>query len=608
MAPIIYGPDLVETASYDRLDQLFHTRFAEGLTPGMVWGVVDGGRVVHTGALGSTVAGTDPATSPSPDSVFRIASMSKSFTAAAVLLLRDRGLLRLDDPVGQYVPELAGDEHAGITIRTLLTMGAGLLTDDPWGDRQESLSYADFGDMLSGSFTIGRSPNREFEYSNMGYALLGRTIENVAAEAHGWPAAGANRRFVETELLEPLGMTASRYAWNEIGSELVPGHVKRSTGWQQVEPADPGSFSAMGGLHSSVNDLARWVTGFLNAFGEPSPGGSSTDRHPLSAASRREMQQLQRFAHVDAAHDEHGLHAHAVGYGFGLFVQHDSQLGQFVSHSGGYPGYGSRMVWHPGTGLGVITLSNGTYAGAYQQADDALRLLVRDRIATPQPVLAHTLDWVGPITEKLTAFDPETDQPWVDPEQMSPNVDLDTPDAERRDALARARERVGAPQPSGTADVYSRAMAHAAWVVPAERGRYDVEILLTPEARPRLQTLTVTGVPHAPAGAREQLDLALASPAAARLRAFGDPHVVTQPVSANDQNTEFLVRAGGTWWKAIVPAHPASDPSDAPTLTTGEETAGAPNAGVTTRVTFSLHPAAAYPRFTWLARQLDDLT
>lgn len=541
---------------YADVDALFAERFDEGVTPGLVYAVVEHGEVAHAGAFGSVSTARDEA--PTVDSVFRIASMSKSFTAAAVLLLRDRGALRLDDPVGQYVPEVV---DPSITLRSLLTMSAGLLTDDPWGDRQESLSDDGFGALLRSGFTVGRPPGLGFEYSNMGYALLGRTITNVT---------GSNLRFVEEELLAPLRMHATQYAAADVGPALVAGHVKRDGGWEQVETVTPGAFSAMGGLHSSVRDLARWVHGFVSAFTD------TDDPHPIAAASRREMQQLQRFVAVDATiGGPGGLSALATGYGFGLFVQHDSQLDHFVAHSGGYPGYGSRMVWHPASGLGVVTLSNGTYAGAYTQADDALRLLVRRRgVDAPRPRLAAATGWIGVVTERLVAFDPE--RPWIDDALMAANVALDTPDDERRRRLAEARQLVGAPVGGTVSEPYSRAMAHAAWIVPAERGRYDVEILLTPEASPRLQTLTVTAVASADPATIGRVRDALAGDAAAQLRTFGEPELITAPVSA----TEFLVAAGPTWWKAV-----------------------ATEAGVQ----IAPHPAATYVRLTWLARQLRAL-
>jgi CubicO group peptidase (beta-lactamase class C family) len=112
--------------------------------PGLAYGVVADGDLVHSGGLGERRAG-GPA--PDADTVFRIASMTKSFTAAVVLLLRDTGALALDDPAADYVPELTGlrlpsSDCPRVTIRHLLTMTAGFPADDPWGDRQHLAAIA----------------------------------------------------------------------------------------------------------------------------------------------------------------------------------------------------------------------------------------------------------------------------------------------------------------------------------------------------------------------------------------------------------------------------------------------------------------------------------
>ena len=126
--------------------------------------------------------------------------MTKSFTAAAVLLLRDEGRLRLDDPVADHLPvarALAADGMPPVTIRDLLTMGGGLATDDPWGDRQESLPLDEFDDLVSGGFSVCWPPRTMFEYSNTGYALLGRVIAVCGGHAvHAVRAAsGCARRW-----------------------------------------------------------------------------------------------------------------------------------------------------------------------------------------------------------------------------------------------------------------------------------------------------------------------------------------------------------------------------------------------------------------------------
>ena len=128
-------------APVDALAESFHQR---GGQPGMAYGIVAGGRLVHAGGFGARWLG-GPA--PGAGTVFRIASMTKSFTAAAVLALRDDGRLRLDDLAEKFVPELRGlalpsPDSPRVSVRHLLTMTAGFPTDDPWGDRQLGLGLA----------------------------------------------------------------------------------------------------------------------------------------------------------------------------------------------------------------------------------------------------------------------------------------------------------------------------------------------------------------------------------------------------------------------------------------------------------------------------------
>ena len=240
------SPTRIDTAA---VDDLFARRYAEGLTPALVYGVVRAGELVHGGALGTVRLGIDE--SPGVDSVFRIASMSKSFMAAAVLLLRDRGLVDLDEAVAQYVPELVDQapyapDSPAVTLRMLLTMAAGLPSDNPWGDRQEALTYEQFGTFLDGGFSLGAQPGTAYEYSNLGYAILGRVVANVTGGSDG-----ADREFVEAELLAPLGLTATAYDVGSVGPALVPGHVKRSGGWEELAPTPPGAFSAKRAVNSS---------------------------------------------------------------------------------------------------------------------------------------------------------------------------------------------------------------------------------------------------------------------------------------------------------------------------------------------------------------------
>src|SRR5690348_10100530 len=328
----------------------------QGSQPGLAYGVVAGGTLVHAGGLGEQWLGGPV---PGAGTVFRIASMTKSFTAAAVLLLRDEGALALDDPAGTYVPQLASmrlasPDSPAITIRNLLTMTAGFPTDDPWGDRQQGLPLDSFDQILAGGLSVSWAPGTQFEYSNLSYAVLGRVITAVT----GTPYSD----FVSSRLLTPLGMTATGYEPDGFSADqLARGYQRAGDTWAEQPPDGNGAFSPMGGLFSTVADLALWVSGMAGAFppGEEADGGP----HPLRRASRRELQLPQLGMPPRPAGRLPGG-ADSGCYGFGLFVEDDPVHGRIVQHSGGYPGYGSHMRWHPATGLGTIVLANGTYAGA----------------------------------------------------------------------------------------------------------------------------------------------------------------------------------------------------------------------------------------------------
>ncbi|HET7030417.1 MAG TPA: serine hydrolase domain-containing protein, partial [Candidatus Limnocylindrales bacterium] len=318
-----------------RVDEIADRTFRGWTVPGLVYGVVVDGELVHSRGLGRLRIG-DAAT-PDADSVFRIASMTKSFTAATVLSLRDEGRLRLDDPIALHLPQLAGlhgptSDSPPITIRHLLTMTAGFPTDDPWGDRQQGLDPARFLELVADGLSFAWAPGTRFEYSNLGYGLLGRIITAVAGREY--------REVVGERILEPLGLASTGYLEAEVAPErLARGYVWRD-GTFVPEPMDPyGALASMGGVFTTIRDLATWVAGFVDAFPPRDGAGlpvAWSAGHPLSRATRREMQQPNvtfdaavTFATPDA---EPALDGGA--YGFGLFVQDHLRWGRIVTHSG----------------------------------------------------------------------------------------------------------------------------------------------------------------------------------------------------------------------------------------------------------------------------------
>lgn len=202
------------------VDAIFERFAARQVVPGFAYGVVVDGELAHTGGAGTLRVGEDVA--PDADSVFRIASMTKSFTAAAVLLLRDEGRLRLDDPVARWVPELAGlpprtTDSPPMTLEHLLTMTAGFPTDDPWGDRQQGLDLGAFAEFFRVGPSLDWAPGTHFEYSNLGYGILGLVVTNAAGMEY--------REFVRARLLAPLGMAATTVPEAPIALAAVAGRI-----------------------------------------------------------------------------------------------------------------------------------------------------------------------------------------------------------------------------------------------------------------------------------------------------------------------------------------------------------------------------------------------
>jgi CubicO group peptidase (beta-lactamase class C family) len=288
---------------------------------------------------------------PNADTVFRIASMTKSFTAAAVLALRDEGVWSLDDPIARHAPELADArgpaDSPAITLRHLLCMTAGMATDDAWADRHLDMTMDEIDDVYRAGAFFAHRTNDAFQYSNLGYGMLGRCVRR------------ATGRTVQDHIVErfhrPLGM--ARTTWVE------PAHDDwaRPHRWQDganvpdlPHPIGDGEISPMGGIWTTVRDLCAWISWLDDANGTE----HRTDGTGLSHSSRRELQRMHTYvgprllAEVSAP----------SGYGFGLVVRDDPKLGKVVDHSGGLPGYGTNMRWVCGTRVGAIALANVTYA------------------------------------------------------------------------------------------------------------------------------------------------------------------------------------------------------------------------------------------------------
>ncbi len=257
-----------------------------------------------------------------PDTRFRLGSITKQFTAASVLLLADRGHLKLSDSIGQYLTNLPAAWRP-VTIQQLLTHSSGIrsFTSLPGYEAVERQAAAP-GQVLATvrDLALDFEPGTRFDYSNSGYVLLGMLIEKISGDSYA--------QFLQKNVFDPLRMRDSGYDTN---TKLVP---RRASGYQQTERGldnagyiDMSVPYAAGGLYSTTSDLLRWQRALYEG-------------KLLSADSLRAM--TSPFL-------DH--------YALGLFVQ-DGPDGKQFGHGGNIEGFSTAVAYRPAERISVILLSN----------------------------------------------------------------------------------------------------------------------------------------------------------------------------------------------------------------------------------------------------------
>lgn len=192
------------------VDQIFRKYVSDRKFPGMVGGVVIDGRLAHVESAGVRERTSNSRITAS--TVFRIASMTKSFTALAILKLRDEGKLSLEDPVAKWLPEFARmdlptRDTPPLGIRQLMSHSAGFPEDNPWGDQQLNATDAQLTERLRIGIPFSTPPGTRYEYSNYAFALLGRAV----TKASGVPY----ERYVRSEILSKLKMDSTTFEFSE---------------------------------------------------------------------------------------------------------------------------------------------------------------------------------------------------------------------------------------------------------------------------------------------------------------------------------------------------------------------------------------------------------
>lgn len=374
--------------------------------PGCAIAVVHRGKPVLELALG--VADERSGEALTPTHRFRVASHSKSFTAAGLLRLRDLGRCRLDDPVGRHVGGLRADV-ARTTLAQLLSHSAGLVRDGAdagqWAERRDFLDEAALRADLAQGPVI--APNTRFKYSNHGYGLAGLAIEVITGEPY--------RDWIAREIVGASGLEHTLPdAPIPPRTPIAHGHSSRlPLGRRVVVPAQMSThaLASATGFVSTASDLARF-------FASLAPGAKHS---VLSKDARREMTR-RHWRDPQAAFDR--------GYGLGLAT--GTQAGwDWFGHGGAFPGTLSRTATLPALELTISILTNAADGPAQNWIDGAMHLLQGfARFGAPtRRSAAWTGRWWGlwgafdllPVRDRVLVANPALANPLLDASEIVPS-------------------------------------------------------------------------------------------------------------------------------------------------------------------------------------------
>lgn len=309
----------------------------ENRLPGAAVGVVHGDELAWSGSVGfADVAERRPSDART---LYRVASITKTFTATAVMQLRDEGKLALDDAAVEYLPELRTMRSElgpleQLTIRRMLSHESGLQSEPPGTDWSNVVYEDDPHRTLAraAEITTAVPANSQWKYSNLAYQLLGEMVSRVS----GIPYP----KYIRSRILVPLKMTGT--SLDPLPARL---RSRRATGYEprflsdelDLAPRDASVFGAEGGLWSCVEDLGRWLS--CQVADEPKV---------LARATLDEMHRPRYLA------DDTWTRAWGIGW---YAVRQDDVV--WVMHSGGYYGFITNACFDPKEKVGAIALLNG---------------------------------------------------------------------------------------------------------------------------------------------------------------------------------------------------------------------------------------------------------
>jgi CubicO group peptidase (beta-lactamase class C family) len=373
--------------TFPMVEALYKKYAEKNNIPGYAFGIVIDGELVFKGSGGfANLEDSIPATT---SSMFRIASMSKSFTSLAILHLRDAGKLHLDDAVEKYIPSLKGQaltlDAPPITIRHLMSHSAGFPEDNPWGDRQLADTEQELLDMIKKGISFSNSTGLEYEYSNFGFAMLGYIIHKVSGMTYD--------AYIQKHILSPIGMDATKYEYAQVPKNTLANGYRFIDGkWRKETLLHDGIYGAMGGMITSIDMFSKYVALHELAW----PARNDKETFPVKRSTLREMHQSSKFISLNDAYTFPSGRKLATtnSYTYGLNWMTDALGRTNIGHSGGLPGYGSNWRFMPEYGLGIMFFANRTYAPAsainIAMLDTIVQMAkLKPRLVSISPILAQ---------------------------------------------------------------------------------------------------------------------------------------------------------------------------------------------------------------------------
>ncbi len=469
------------------IDSIFQKFASENHLPGVAFGVVVDGKLVHTGSIG--YIDIDKKIPVTPASLFRIASMSKSFTAMAILKLRDEGKLDLDDPAYKYIPELKDQKYSTsdappITIRHLLTHGAGFPEDNPWGDRQLADTDKELIAFLKKKVSFSNPPGVAFEYSNLGFALLGKIVTKVSGQRY--------QDYIRQQIWKPLGMITSEWEYANVEPiKLAHGYRWLNEKWNEEEllhDTPDGSWGAMGSMISSIDEFANYMALHLSAW----PARNDKETGPVKRSSVREMHHPWRFTGFNPSYryPDGRTCGIASAYAYGLGWTRDCDNKVVISHSGGLPGFGSQWRILPDYGIGIVSFANRTYAPMGYVNNVAIDTLIKLAALQPMQLPASAIleQRKNELVALLPAWD-KAEQTGIFAENFFPDYPIDSLRKQAKEVFEKAGKILSVKE------MRPENQLRGYFIMEGEKADIRIYFTLSPENPPLIQEYGIRSVP-----------------------------------------------------------------------------------------------------------------